>query len=470
MKFFTGSVIEKIVKNLLVVAVFPCFLLASLSVSAQNGPGAPNAPGVVQGGNLGTSSGDQNRGVAVRSTKTRMHLALDAAGGLDTNPYSVPSDLVSDFVGDLVLRLRPSLTVANSDAKMLWDAGFSFDWGIMPGVFTEQTGNPLLYHADAHGGAEFNRGAPMSFAVRDSVAWYTDPGQVALGSLQSRINNDLTAGLAFTPGGGALVIRTDYNFGFEKYVTPIGQEPNTEGLTSGAQDNMRHYAHARLDWRFFPRTGAFLDARGGAFLFPFGDVNPPSYPLWLRTGVMGQFSRKLSGVISAGYTNPFVMDSPAGGGAETIVTSEFPGIIGHVELRWFPNLTTQIAGGLKRDASPAAVYQYVANNTGYLQLEQKVGRKMKLSADLSGGMIQFGDEQYSTSFPFTTKPQGRVDYQVNLHLEAGYSVTDWLSIGILERFNTRITEANMLDTTTGANLGNLSMNRNELFMILSLHY
>ena len=117
MKFFTWSVIEKIVKNLLVVAVIPRFLLASFSVSAQNGPGAPNAPGVVQGGILGTPSGDQNRGVAVRSTKTRMHLALDAAGGLDTNPYSVPSDLVSDFVGDLVLRLRPALTVANSTRR-----------------------------------------------------------------------------------------------------------------------------------------------------------------------------------------------------------------------------------------------------------------------------------------------------------------------------------------------------------------
>ena len=88
-------------------------------------------------------------------------------------------------------------------------------------------------------------------------------------------------------------------------------------------------------------------------------------------------SRKLSGVISAGYTNPFVMDSPAGGGAETIVTSEFPGIIGHVELRWFQSYDPD-SWRPEEDASPAAVYQYVANNTGYLQLEQKVGRKMKL--------------------------------------------------------------------------------------------
>jgi len=234
---------------------------------------------------------------------------------------------------------------------------------------------------------------------------------------------------------------------------------------------MQHYLHGRVDWRFFPRTGAFIDARGGSFSYPFGDVNPDSYPLWLRTGIMGQFSRKLSGVISAGYANPFIMDAPAGGGEATLVTSDFPGVIGHIELRWFPNLSTQLAGGLKRDATPAAVYQYVASNTAYMQLEQKVGRKMKLSADISGGLLQFGREQFDGNFPFTSKYQGdRMDYTVNLHLEAGYSVAEWLSVGILERFNTRITEADMIDSTTGANLGNLGMNRNELFLIMSLHY
>jgi hypothetical protein len=413
----------------------------------------------------------QGRGVAVKSSKTRMHLGLDTAAGLDTNPYSIPTALMGDeFVGDAVFRLRPALTMANADAQMLWDTGFSFDWGMMPGVFQEGTASPLLYHADAHGAAEFSRGAAMSFALRDSVAWYTDPGQAALGSLQSRINNNLLAGLAFKPGGGALMIRTDYSFGFEKYVTPLGQEESSTGLANGAQDSMRHLAHVRADWRFFPRTGAFVDVRGGMQSFPFGDVNPTSYPMWLKTGVMGQFSRKLSGVISAGYGNPFVMDTPSGGGEETIVTADFPGVIGHIELRWFPNLTTQIAGGLKRDVNPAAVYQYVALSTGYLQFEQKIGRKMRLTADLSGGLIEFGEEQYSTAFSFTTKPVGRIDTNVNLHLEAGYSVTEWLSIGILERFNARFTDANMVDSTSGAQLGNLSMNRNELFLIGSIHY
>jgi len=341
---------------------------------------------------------------------------------------------------------------------------------MMPGVFQEGTSSPLLYHADAHAAAEFSRGAPMSFALRDSVAWYTDPGQAALGALQSRINNNLLAGLAFKPGGGALMLRTDYSFGFEKYVTPIGQEPSDTGLASGVQDSMRHLVHVRADWRFLPRTGAFFDARGGINSYPFGDVNPTSYPLWLKTGVMGQFSRKLSGVISAGYGNPFVMDTPTGGGEETLVTAAFPGVIGHVELRWFPNMSTQIAGGIKRDVNPAAVYQYVAVSSGYFQLEQKIGRKMRLTADLSAGMIEFGDEQYSTPFSFTTKPTGRVDTTVSLHLEAGYSVTEWLSIGILERFNARLTEADQVDSTSGAQLGNLSLNRNELFLIGSIHY
>jgi hypothetical protein len=426
--------------------------------------------GVANGADFNKET-DQGRGVAVKSSKTRMHLGLDTAAGIDTNPFSIPSASMGDeFVGDAVLRLRPALTMANADAQILWDTGFSFDWGMMPGVFQEGTSSPLLYHADAHAAAEFSRGSAMSFALRDSVAWYTDPGQAALGALQSRINNNLLAGLAFKPGGGALMLRTDYSFAFEKYVTPIGQEPSPTSLANGVQDSLRHLVHARADWRFLPRTGAFVDVRGGMNSYPFGDVNPTSYPLWLKTGVMGQFSRKLSGVLSAGYGNPFIMDTPAGGGEETLVTAAFPGIIGHVELRWFPNMSTQIAGGIKRDVNPAAVYQYVASSAAYFQLEQKIGRKMRLTADLSAGMIEFGEEQYSTPFSFTTKPTGRVDTTASLHLEAGYSVTEWLSIGILERFNARFTDASQVDTTSGAVLGNLSLNRNELFLIGSVHY
>ncbi|GEM_PF-7033561 len=453
----------------------------STSINAQSSGSAGQAqqangrtdPGIANNQQFGVQTNGQGRGVAVKSKKTRMHLSLDAAAGVDTNPYSVPSDpdINGDQVGaDMVLRLRPGLAMSNSDAAILWDTGFTFDWGMMPGVFNERTQNNLLYHANAHAGLEFNRGAPMSFAIRDTVGAFSDPGQVSLGQVQSRINNDFLAGLAFKPGGGALVLRTDYNFGFERYITPIGFEEGSSNMANGDFDSMRHYAHARVDWRFFPRTGAYLDLRGGAHVFPFSDVNPDSYPFWVRTGILGQFSRKSSGVVSLGYGNPFVMDTPTGGGEKTLVTASFPGVIGHMEYRWFPNMTTQIAGGLKRDVTPAAVYQYVANSRAYVQFQQKFGRKMTASGDVSYGILEFGDEQYSGPYPFTTKPTGRVDQNIGARLELGYSVFEWMSVGLMERFAYRITEANMVDSLSGRVSGNLSFLRNELFVIGSVRY
>lgn len=448
----------------------PLLAQRDAGAAANQVNGGQRDQGVANSRPVGVKTNGQGRGVAVKSSKTRMHFNLDAAAGLDTNPYTVPNDLAQEFAGDMVLRLRPGFSLSNKDAAILWDTGFSFDWGMMPGFFNESTQTPLLYHADAHGGLEFNRGAPMSFAIRDSVAAYTDPGQVSLGALQSRINNELLAGFAFKPGGGALVLRTDYSFGFQKYIDPPGYESGTANLANGDFDSMRHYAHARLDWRFFPRTGAFVDVRGGANIFPFSDVNPDSYPLWVRTGLLGQFTRKSSGVISLGYANPFVMDTPTGGGEKTLVTADFPGIVGHLEYRWFPNMTTQLAGGIKRDVSPAAVYQYVANSRAYGQFQQKFGRRMTASGDVSFGLLEFGDEQYSGQYSFTTKPTGRLDYNLGTRLELGYSVFEWMSIGIMERFAYRFTDASMVDATSGAVTANLSSMRNELFVIASVRY
>lgn len=423
-----------------------------------------------------SATAPRGRGIALDADgNSRLHLRLDVGAGFDTNPYAVPFSIdLDEFPGDIVTRVRPGLELQYPGSLIAFDGGVFVDYGFLPNVFGGGArANWLLYQAAANGSLEVNRGGMFTFAARDTFSTNNDAGVVALGSIFNRLRNDLSLGVGYRPGGGTLRFRLAYNFGFEKWFDPnfgIFGDPASPAVRAGAFDQMSHGASLRADYRFLPKTGVFGELRGAWNTFPFeqADVNPDSFPVGVRVGVMGQLTPKLSGLGSIGYENPLVVDTVDGGNVG-IATATVIGVSGQAELRWAVSPTTRLGGGVAREFRPAPLYQYLTNNRVYLRFDQAIGAKFVLSAFAGYSILQFGQEQplvvNGTPQDITdTEGTDRLDGHLNFRATLSYFILDWLSFGISNDLDWRLTNANDIGGT------NLSYLSNETLVLASLHY
>lgn len=416
-------------------------------------------------GGAGVRGATQGIGIALSEDgRSRLHLSLDAGAGFDTNPYAVPFE-EAGFPGDLVTRIRPGLSITYPGSMIAFDTNVFVDYGFLPGVIDPNTRNFLLYQSALNAGLEVNRGGMFSFAIADSFAFNSDPGAVTLGSRFNRLTNALSAGLGFRPGGGTLSFKLGYTFGFEKWFDFFGDAGPL--VAANALDQMSHIGILRADWRFLPRTGAFLELQGGVHTYPFGDVNPTSFPVGVLIGIMGQFTPKISGLASIGYQNPLVYDTEPSG-TLGIQTAQVIGVAGQAEMRWAIGPMTQIAGGFKREFNPTPLYQYTANNRFYLAFNQAIGGKLVFGLNAGFSFLEFGAEQPLNGEFSTTDPDGRLDGHLDVRADLAYHMLDWLSFGIANDLDWRATNAE-----TSAVFGeptNLSYLSNETLFLVSLHY
>ena len=418
--------------------------MASTSAHAQ-------AAGSVQAeGDTGIALGEE--------TGARLHLGADAGVGFDTNPYTTPL-ATGDFNGDAVVRIRPYVEAAMPGATLGLRGRAAFDYGFLPGVVNPETRAFLLYQGMASGDLDWNRGGAVNFSVGDSVSLNTDPGVVALGTLLSRVNNQLRVGVGVVPGGGTLRLR------FQVMSTLIHFfADNTESalLKDGLLDSLANSLSARADYRFLPKTGFFGELRAGWQLYPFArrDV-PQAFPLAAIVGVQGKVLAKLSGLASLGYENPLVFN------AAGLQTAGVFGLSGQVEAQWQPLPTTTIAGGYRRNFDPIALYQYMGQNKFYFQGSHLFG-VTNVSLAAAWNLIEYGAEETGGD-ALTDRQTGRFDQALSLSARAAYFVLPWLSVGVSNSTDWRITNANDVSAQDAEPL-NLSYLRNETMLVASARY
>ena len=414
---------------------------------------------------VGVAGAREGLGIALSADgRSRLHLKLDAGVGFNTNPYSVPFES-EGFAGDAITRIRPGVEFEYPGSALAIDAGINVDYGFMPGLINEATQQYMLFNSSARGGVELNRGGAFSFGVSDSLSWANTPGVVGLGTIFNRLTNNLNAGVGFRPGGGALTLKAAYTFGFIKWMDLFG---NTSQLVrDGALDTMTHTATLRADWRFLPRTGVYLQANGGLNMFPFDDanVNPMSLPVSIKLGFMGQLTSKLSGIAAIGYQNPLIL-SPDGG----VTTSNLVGAAGQAEVRWSVTPNSRLGAGFQRRIMPVPLYQYATDNRLYAVFKQTLGRKLDFSVNSGFSILEFGPESEIAGQPITTvgKDGTRVDGQLDLRANLSYFLLEWLSLGVANNLEWRMTGANAYSPTgDGFNLSYLS---NETLLLASVFY
>lgn len=387
--------------------------------------------------------------------RSRLHVGITAGAGFDTNPYTTPIGTAA-FAGDALVRVRPYIDVTAPGSTLAFRGNASLDYGFLPGLITPDTQSFLLYQMQAGGDLELNRGGAFNFAIGDSVSWNTDPGVVVIGSLLSRVRNRLQAGVGFRPGGGTLQTRLQYAFDFTKFIDVQGNQ----GIVSqGLLDSMNHGLQLRADYRFLPKTGVFAAIRAGWQSYPFTDTQPNAFPVGINVGVQGNLLPRLGFLLSAGYTNPLVVDSGA------IVTGAVLGAVGQAEVQWAATPTTRVAGGVRRTFDPTALYQYVGDSRVYASFGQTLGQ-LQLTLRGSYAALEFGEEQ-SGDGQLTDRPVGRFDQAIDGGVALDYHVLRWLSLGVRNTTEWRITNASDVSGSSPQNLGYF---RNETLVVASARY
>lgn len=389
--------------------------------------------------------------------RSRLHVGFDTGVGFDTNPFSLPLERAG-FAGDMAVRLRPRASVEAPGSLLAFSGNALVDYGFMPGLIDPQTRTFLLYQTVLAGDLELNRGGALRFAIGDSFSWNSDPGLASLGLIFNRIHNQLHAGAGFKPGGGALEFKLGYGFDLFKYF----DVQNTGGaIADGDLDSMLHSLFLRADYKFLPRTGFFVLASGGWSSYPFSTsgVSPQSFPVSALVGVQGQILAKVSGLASIGYSNPLVIDPQDG-----LVTAGLIGVAGQAELQWAPTPTTRVGGGFQRTFAPAPLYQYAGNNRFYLALNQLLAGRFALAFNGGYSILEFGEEVV----PLTDTPSGRLDGHLDVVAGLTYFFTDWLSLGITDKVDWRVTNAN--ESSGGVVGDNYGFIRNQTFVLASIAY
>lgn len=399
----------------------------------------------------------EGQGVAIApDRKAELHVGIEAGAGLDTNPYSTPLSR-NVFAGDLTARLRPSASVDYPGSLLAFKGEGALEYGFLPGILgNANTQQFLLYQSLLSGDLEVNRDGMFRFAVGDSFSWNSDPGNLAIGSVYNRIQNQMRAGLGVKPGGGALTFKLGYSFDFAKF---LDVEGNNNLVRTGQLDSMLHSLALRADYKFLPRTGGFLALSGGWTSYPFdaAGVNDQAFPVSAQLGVQGQIFAKVGGLASVGYSNPLVLDQGA------IATGALIGVVGQAELRWQPSLSTTLGGGFRREFSPTPLYQYVGNNRFYVSLSQVLGGRFHLSANSGYSILEFGEEQTELSTA-TTEGFLRLDGHLDVSAALAYYITDWLAVGINDKLDWRVTNA---AAPAGDNYGFV---RNQTLVTLAAKY
>lgn len=404
--------------------------------------------------------------------RSRFHVGADAAMGFDTNPYSQPFQLMlQDFSGDAVVRVRPNAEINYPGSLVAFDAKANLDYGFLPGVINPEGRNFLLSRGGIGAGLEINRGGLFSVALADELSAGIDPGFVNVGSVFTRVRNNLVGGVGFRPGGGTLLFKVQANFLFEKYFDFF----RTIGLNSPSPvqtellDNMGFGVEGRVDWRFLPKSGLFAEAGVGTRFYPFAgtqsDVAPWNFPLHVRAGIMGNFTAKLAGLAAIGYANPMTLNPAGIAGIDTLT---FIGLIGQLELQYQPFELTQIAGGILRRVQPVPLYQHVTNNRAYVNLSQGVGRSFLVNLNAGYSVLMFGRDLLDpTAAQLPIAQSTRLDGHLDADLRLAYFLFDWLSFGVSNRLDWRLSNAVV---SSGSGDINLSFLRNETLLLATLYY
>jgi hypothetical protein len=229
------------------------------------------------------------RGEGIKAGPGRIHLGLDLDLVYDTNP----TYRASDPIGDLILRVRPGLTLdfPSDMVSFLFNARAGYDYytGVVDSRTTE------LSSVVGEGGLTvgFNPKGVFAVFLEDHVTRTGDPRYTSLSGKFDRTDNEAKLRLQIRPPGGALQFDVAYGFFLDWF----------DGFP--AFNNYAHRCYFSGKWKFFPKTALSLDfdadIRRYFHSYADGSRNPDVNGIRATLGLIGQITTSLAVIAKVGY-------------------------------------------------------------------------------------------------------------------------------------------------------------------------
>jgi hypothetical protein len=359
------------------------------------------------------------RGDGIKAGPGRLHLGLDLDLVYETNVNYSPSDPISD----LILRLRPGLTLdfPSDVVSFLLNGkvGYDYYFGIEESATSDLSS--VVGMADLTVG--FNPNGVFAVFLEDQLSRTGDPRYTSLSGKFDRTDNEAKLRFQIRPAGGALQFDLAYGFFLDWF-------DDLDGYSSYG-----HRCYFSGKWRFFPKTALVLDFDADLRRYPNrnqdGSHNPDINGIRSYIGLLGQITSSLSIVAKIGYGDT-LLEGGTNEDGTPYAGGDFRSAVAQVEasLRFG---TTFLQLGYSRNFQPVINFAYFGTDKLYLRFQQQFLGKLNLGANFAFDMLAYGKG-------INQDANSRADYLLYGGASADYMILDWLALGLAYEFQVLLTD------------------------------
>jgi len=389
-------------------------LLTKLSVAALLA--VASAPAFAAPGN----------GIRLGGSEGRLHPFIELEGRYDSNVYTSAD---GSEVGDVIIHVRPGLTLSVPGEMTAVDASASLDWAKYLGTTAADgydTAKLDKLYASADLGISVNKKGTVGLEVSDTFRRSDQPQALSFGKAVISNFNALGVQVPFRPGGGAMTVSLLGGWSVESYENPLTVDCTAYPASSGCDVSGLGYndlsGGAGLAWKFLPRTSALIDVTYNKRIPNDVAKSLTGEPSILRipAGLTGLITPHVSATVKAGYGTT---------GGDTGSYDSLGTFLATVEGEWMPTETSSVKLGYFRDlmVDPGAIY---TTDTVALTGRQLVAGRIALG--LTGSWQQLG---YSLA-------SGGTGTIVQVKPSVGVDLTRWLKGEVAYNYSNRTYSAN----------------------------
>jgi hypothetical protein len=382
---------------------------------------AATAPAPAEAG-LGT-------GIRVGGNDGRLHLFLDMELRYDSNTaFFYQPALVND--GDLILHVRPGLTLNVPGESVTLDFKGALDWAQYFGVNDSATQDLSALYGYADLVVGFNRKGQVGLDLDEKFTRTNQAQSYVLTSGAISNYNDLLIGIPWRPSSGALTVTPAFEWGLEsyqQYKSGLACDPAVNPLCDPATLGKLGYnvltGALGVNWKFLPKTAAVFDASYFDRIPNSTDYSLGVTGYRVQAGATGLVTQHWAATVKAGYgstlslTNTSATPTPADSLGTWLAT---------LVLEWIPQEKSSVRLGYNHDLGIDVGVQYSLYTVSHVTLDAKtqLGGRFNLLATVDWANLGYVDAANTSSDVLTAKAAAQAELAKWLLVELAYQYTD----------------------------------------------
>jgi hypothetical protein len=356
-------------------------------------------------------------GIRFGGSEGRLHPFVELEAHYDSNVFVNFVNDQAAAAGDMVLHVRPGLTLNVPGEMTSVEASAKLDLAQYLGLEDSGSKDLSKLYAEAALGITVNRTGLVGLELDNTFRRSDQPQALSLGAGVVSNYNALTVRVPWRPGGGALTFGLGGTWALEGYERFLpgslcagGALCDTATLKDLGYNDVSGAADVR--WRFLPRTSATFMAEyfkrlpNKASAVPGVSNDPGGYRV--KAGVTGLVTTHLSATLEAGY------------GGTTGVTDTFGTWLASAQVKWLPTETVSEAYRHDLRVDPTVQYEL---DTVRLEARQLVAGRYTLKAAAAYSRLGFRNGLGNTGIISIT-PAVEAELARWLRAELAYAYTD----------------------------------------------